>query len=277
MNDMVKAKTEAQSMEADIQRLDALAHSKSSEYQSARPFPHIVIDDFVRPDVLRGVLTEITENASLPWNQMSDQFQKKLASNSTRNLGPRTRSLIQFMNGQEVLGFLEKLTGISGLIADWQLAGGGVHALREGGFLGVHADFNYQSYLRLDRRINLLLYLNDDWKEEYGGNLELWNNEMSACVERVVPLFNRCVIFNTTDTSYHGNPVPVAAPGGRTRLSLAFYYYSNGRPAGEVSDEHMTIFKYRPGEASARSQARRFVKSLTPPIFTDWLDRRRNG
>ena len=207
---------------------------------------------------------------------MNDRYQKKSALNSTREMGPKTRALIQFLNGQEMIMFLEKLTGIEGLVPDPFLAGGGLHQLRQGGFLGVHADFNFQKHMRLDRRINLLVYLNKDWEEDWGGNIELWDTSMKHCVKRYAPLFNRCVIFNTTDKSFHGNPQPVTAPDGRIRRSIAMYYYTNGRPEGEVSDAHMTLFQYRPGEASAKDKAKRFVKRLTPPIITDWMESRRN-
>ncbi|WP_217429552.1 2OG-Fe(II) oxygenase [Sphingomonas bacterium] len=263
-------------MEADIDRLDRIANEQAIAYAAADPFPHIVIDDFVRPDMLEEVLAEVSGADGVLWNAMQDRYQQKFSCATTRQMGPRTRQLINFMNGQEVLGFLERLTGITGLVPDWQLAGGGIHALRDGGFLNVHADFNLHRHLRLDRRINLLLYLNKDWREEYGGGLELWDTGMTACQQRIMPLFNRCVIFNTTDRSFHGNPVPVAAPDGRTRLSLAFYYYTNGRPESEAGNPHSTLFRHRPGEETAKDRARKFAKKLTPPIITEWLEKRRN-
>ncbi|WP_375204618.1 2OG-Fe(II) oxygenase [Hyphococcus sp.] len=263
-------------MEADLDRLDAFAAANREAYYGADPFPHTKIDDFVHPAVLEGVLAEAEAADIGGWSDMEDRYQKKSALNSTREMGPKTRALIQFLNGQEVIMFLEKLTGIEGLVPDPFLAGGGLHQLRQGGFLGVHADFNFQKHMRLDRRINLLLYLNKDWEEDWGGNLELWDTSMTHCVKRYAPLFNRCVIFNTTDKSFHGNPQPVTAPDGRIRRSIAMYYYTNGRPKGEVSDAHMTQFQYRPGEASARDKAKRFVKRLTPPIITDWIESRRN-
>ncbi len=262
-------------MEADLDRLDAFAASNREAYDGADPFPHTMIDDFVHRDVLEDVLAEVEAADREGWSDMDDRYQKKSALNSTRQMGPKTRALIQFLNGQEVIMFLEKLTGIEGLVPDPFLAGGGLHQLRQGGFLGVHADFNFQKHMRLDRRINLLLYLNKDWEEEWGGNIELWDTSMKHCVKRYAPLFNRCVIFNTTDKSFHGNPQPVAAPDGRIRRSIAMYYYTNGRPEGEVSDAHMTLFQYRPGEASAKDKAKRFVKRLTPPIITDWIESRR--
>jgi Rps23 Pro-64 3,4-dihydroxylase Tpa1-like proline 4-hydroxylase len=96
----------------------------------------------------------------------------------------------------------------------------------------VHADFNRHEKLNLDRRLNLLLYLNRDWKEEYGGHLQLWTRDMGRCVVKVLPVFNRCVVFSTTDFSYHGHPDPLTCPPGRTRKSIAMYYYTNGRAGG---------------------------------------------
>lgn len=132
----------------------------------------------------------------------------------------------------------------------------------------------------------MIVYLNRHWKEEYGGNLELWNREMTRCERRVLPIFNRCVIFNTTDFSYHGHPEPLTCPEGMTRKSLALYYYSNGRPAEELSDAHSTLFQSRPGEIMRRDVAEvkrgpeAVVKALLPPIVTNAIvsrkERRKN-
>jgi len=227
--------------------------------------------------VLRGGVLEEIENRSAPDGViMDDRFQKKWACNSTRKMGPKTRALINFMNGQEIIGFLETLTGIKGLVADPQLAGGGLHELRNTGFLRIHADFNYQPELKLDRRINLLLYLNKDWEESFGGELQLWDSGMKQCVASYLPIFNRCVIFNTTDKSFHGNPNPVSLPDNRkARRSIAFYYYSNGRPVAEVSEVHRTVFKHEPGHATAGDQARRLGRRLLPPIIADRILPRR--
>ena len=258
-------------LEADFGRLQSIAENSAEDYANADPFPHIAINDFAHEAALEGVVDEIESVGD--WSVMSDQYQEKAACNSTRLMGPKTRALVQFLNGQEVIMFLEKLTGIKGLVPDPLLAGGGLHELRTGGYLGVHADFNFQEHMRLDRRINLLLYLNKGWSEDWGGNLELWDNDMKSCVKKIAPEFNRCVIFNTTDKSFHGNPQPITAPDGRPRRSIAMYYYTNGRPSAEVSDQHMTNFQYRPGEGSAADRSKRFIKRLIPPIITDLLGR----
>lgn len=258
--------------EADLDRLMSIAEASSAAYSAADPFPHIKIEDFIKPDFLREVLDECSGGGS-SWHHMNDEDQNKFATSRTARMGPKTRNLIQFLNGQEMMEFLEKLTGIEGLIPDPQLAGGGLHELRQNGFLRVHADFNYQRHLKLDRRINLLLYLNEGWEESWGGNLELWDKSTTHCVKRYTPEFNRCVIFNTTDTSFHGNPQPVAAPDGRTRRSIALYYYTNGRPADEVSPQHMTIFRKRPEERTAVDAGKSILRQITPPIIFDGLRR----
>ena len=151
-------------------------------------------------------------------------------------------------NSSTFVDFLERLTGITGIIPDPHFRGGGLHQILPGGFLKVHADFNKQQRLNLDRRLNVLLYLNKDWPESYGGHFELWNHEMTQCEKRALPLFNRLVVFSTTDFSYHGHPDPLTCPAGRSRKSLALYYYTNGRPPEEAEPEfHSTLFQQRLG------------------------------
>jgi hypothetical protein len=134
----------------------------------------------------------------------------------------------------------------------------------------VHADFNKHSTYDLDRRLNLLLYLNKDWPEEYGGHLELWDRQMQKCEAKVLPIFNRVLIFGTTDFTYHGHPDPLRCPEGVTRKSLALYYFSNGRPAEEVTGGHSTIFRARDARDNTLTFAQRVRKiasDLTPPII----------
>lgn len=145
------------------------------------------------------------------------------------------------------MSWLEQLTGISGLIADMEFTGGGFHSTLSGGKLDLHVDFNMHLRNGLDRRVNLIFFLNKDWPESYGGHLELWDKELSRPPKKVLPVFNRMVIFGTTDFTYHGHPVELSCPADRYRKSLALYYYSNGRPDNEKSGEkHLTLFKARP-------------------------------
>jgi hypothetical protein len=222
--------------------LHADAAALASSYAEAQPFPHAVIDGLFDDAVLQGVLDAFPRPDEIRWLKFDSATEKKLGfHHELCPLAPPVRAMLDAMNSFETLGFLERLTGIDGLIPDPYFGGGGVHQIEPGGFLKIHADFNWHPKLRLDRRLNVLIYLNRDWDESWGGALELWNEAMTPCVS-IAPFFNRTVVFSTTDTSYHGHPHPLASPPGITRKSLSLYYYTNGRAEEERSSPHDTIF-----------------------------------
>jgi Rps23 Pro-64 3,4-dihydroxylase Tpa1-like proline 4-hydroxylase len=161
---------------------------------------------------------------------------------------PAIREAMWQFNSSLFLFFLHHLTGIRGLTGDPWLYGGGIHQILPGGLLKIHADFNIHEFTGLLRRINVLVYLNKDWQDEWGGHLELWDTEMSRCVRRVAPNAGTCVIFNTSSTSYHGHPDPLRCPPGRTRKSLAFYYYTIDPEFDPRGKLHSTLWRKRPGE-----------------------------
>ena len=150
------------------------------------------------------------------------------------------------LNSAEFISFLQTLTGVSALIPDPYRAGGGLHESKAGGFLMVHADYNKQPETDLDRRLNIIVYLNKNWKESYGGDLELWTADMKTCVKKVAPLAGRAVIFSTGSDTYHGHPTPLTCPPDMSRKSISTFYYSNGRPVGESDRPHVTIWKKTP-------------------------------
>jgi hypothetical protein len=262
-----------------LERLRTLGSSRAEEYAAGNPFPHIVLDDFLPEEPLLSALAAFPEPRQLRWIGYDDVHERKLAYPVAERLPPPLRDILFMLNCSAVLQFLEALTGIQGLVPDPHFTGGGLHQIERGGFLGVHADFNRLDRLGLERRLNLLLYLNRDWRDEYGGHLELWDRGMTRCVKRVLPVFNRCVVFSTTDFAFHGHPTPLTCPEGWTRKSLATYYYSNGRPASEVSDSHSTLFQQRPGVAAPARSALRRIKMATlmlvPPIVLAGYERLR--
>jgi hypothetical protein len=260
----------------DRQHLRDLAARHASDYRYAEPFPHIVLDDFLPESVLKSVIAEFPRPEDIDWHRFDIEQEVKLASEHASDIPPYIAHVLAQLNSAAMVEFLEELTGIDGLIPDPHLEGAGLHQIETGGRLKVHADFNRHERLRLDRRLNLIVYLNEGWQPEWGGALELWDRTMTACRERVLPVANRCVIFSTTDYSFHGHPDPLTCPPGETRKSMALYYYSNGRPASEVSPARTTRFQARPGESWRRptsDMARDAAKQLTPPLLLDAVRR----
>jgi hypothetical protein len=253
-------------------KLYDLANSLSSSYRNAEPFPHVVIDNLFDDAMLEHLLAVFPGPKDRFWHRFDAEREVKLALDAEDVIPVPLRLFLYFLNGSLFINFLEGLTGIPGLIPDPHWFGGGLHQIERHGKLAVHADFNRQSRLKLDRRLNLLVYLNKDWKSEYRGDLELWDRDMTACVKKIAPLFNRMVIFSTTDFSYHGHPDELLCPPDRCRRSMALYYYSNGRPADELSESHSTLFQPRPQE-SFKGGVRRRVKPFVPPVLFDLYDR----
>lgn len=218
----------------------------SEDYARAQPFPHIVLDRLFDEGLLRRVGAEIPsplEPNSLFTADVQHLQERKFAWRDVPSLGPESTRLIAFLSGKPFLDFLTALTGIRGLLPDPHMWGAGFHQIVAGGKLAVHADFNLHPVTQLYRRLNLLLYLNEGWDTAWGGDLELWDAEMNACVRRVEPLFNRMVVFSTTEVSFHGHPEPMTCPPDRVRRSLALYYYTYERL---TEDPHSTLWRDRP-------------------------------
>jgi Rps23 Pro-64 3,4-dihydroxylase Tpa1-like proline 4-hydroxylase len=245
----------------------ALGQSLSEQYRNAHPFPHIVIDDFLEADLLRSVFGDFPPSDG---KQFFDREQERLKYQYQPSEVPSglVRNLFAELNGRAFLGFLHDLTGIEGLIPDPYFDGGGLHETKRGGHLGVHADFNVHDRLKVERRLNLLIYLNENWDRSYGGDLELWNKDMSECAVRVKPIFGRAVIFSTALDSYHGHPDPLNCPPQRSRRSIATYYYTAGEAGLPAIPKRTTNFRARPGSGDKRDwQVRRhhFVNDWVPP------------
>lgn len=248
----------------------------NNNYVTAAPFPNIYFDNFFNPTLLDEVLGEFPDMQHKPDLKFDTPNEIKLASKGEYRFGEKTKAFMHYLNSQPFLEFLTELTGIEKLIPDPYFEGAGCHQILPGGLLKVHADFNKNRFLGLDRRLNVLVYLNKHWDESYGGHFELWDKDMAKCEKKILPLFNRMALFSTTSSSYHGHPNPLTCPPDRSRKSLALYYYTNGRPQEEIEEgleEHRTLFKYRKEDAEAKQFAKKelfkeYVKLFVPPIFT---------
>lgn len=236
-------------------------------YNKGEPFPHIVIDDFLPPEILDLCLTEFPSNLKEGDEYFDRDQERYKAQFNPDSLSDSARRLFYSFNSKPFIRVLENISNIKGLIPDPYYLGAGFHEIGTGGHLSVHVDFNHHKVMNLERRINMLIYLNKDWESEYGGQLELWDRDMKQCVRTVVPLFNRCVMFNTTDSSYHGNPNPVRHPKGATRKSIALYYYTS--TWSDAKHDKTTQFKVRPGtgdRVDAAVRGRELMTDLLPPI-----------
>ena len=231
-----------------IEDLKTKGEELSRSYIDAYPFPHIVIDNFFHEEILNSIINNFPKDLNEFNNIDNKKSEKKLTLNQSYKFSDTTNDFINFLNSSLFIKFLQKLTNINeALIPDPYLVGGGLHELRDGGYLNIHSDFNRHPKMKLDRRLNLLIYLNKDWKNSFGGQLELWDKDMTKCCKSIIPEFNRMVIFSTNSFSYHGNPNKIDCPSNFTRKSLALYYYSNGRPENELElGDHTTIFRKRP-------------------------------
>ena len=219
------------------------------KYKKAKPFYHIVIDNFVPDYLLYEVINEFPkpDDDIFTWKS-DDKNSIKLMCQDSELIGKLkyTRNLFNYLNDDRFLKQLEEITGIDELVADKELSGGGLHSTRRGGFLKVHSDFNVADNLpNLNRRLNLILFLNPIWQKKWGGYLDLYNEDLSEVIKSVKPIYNRAVIFATQPESdefgpsWHGFPKPIECPEDVCRNSLALYYYTKEKKA----KKHKTIYK----------------------------------
>jgi Rps23 Pro-64 3,4-dihydroxylase Tpa1-like proline 4-hydroxylase len=226
-----------------------LSKQLSTQYHEAKPFPHIVIDKFLPETILNSVLDEFNKNENwwydrVKWtepyqvNKFYWPYDIETANNMPNDL-PTISALVNYLNSPVMLKYLEELTGIDNLISDELLMGGGLHKITSGGKLAIHKDYNVHPVKKIYRRLNLLIYLNKDWKQEWEGNLELWDKDHTKLEVSVEPLFNRAVIFTISEDSLHGHPVPLNTPENVSRNSIALYYFTEVNPS---DNEHSVVF-----------------------------------
>lgn len=243
----------------NVEELERNASELQREFQAAEPFPHLVIDDLLRlSPSAASTFPDITWS---DWFEMVDRYQQNKRSCADLDLIPEPfRALIRELSEPRFLRVLEQITGIKQLIPDPYLAGGGLHLSGPGGILSPHTDFHYYRPLNLYRRINVLVYLNDNWSPEDGGCLSLYDTQGRA-VQTVVPDWGRVVIFRTDHESVHGFPVPVAE--GKWRRSVALYYYT-AAPTKNFSGDETTYWREHGEQAGVVRKARlSFYRGLT--------------
>ena len=209
------------------------------------PFYHQIIDNFFNQEQAKLISKEFPDYNSDIWYCYNNPLENKKTCNNWYHFGPETYKTLIMLNSKEFIKQLQKITGISKLYPDIGLHGGGLHIHGIGGKLNVHLDYSIHPKLKLQRKLNLIIYLEEDWNPKWGGNLELWshNKEKNKPDKRFVTIdnvFNRAVLFDTTQNSWHGFPEPLTCPEGKYRKSLAVYYLTD--PPEEINQRPRALY-----------------------------------
>lgn len=221
-----------------------------TQFDSAEPFRHLCIDGFLDPAFVERVSEAYPSFDTAVQRGYSFDYvneRKKVQVTDAERFPDPVKVLHEAISSQQFRDDLSYVTGIPTLLADEALVGGGMHVTGPHGRLDVHVDFNYVPDRQIHRRLNILIYLNPVWHHDWGGEVELWDSDVRRCYQALRPVLNRCVIFETSEISYHG-VAAVTCPDGVERKSFAAYYYTKEPPAGWDGVPHSTVFRARPDE-----------------------------
>ena len=223
----------------------------ASTFAAAQPFPHVVIDEFLEDEFCAEIVAQFPAfDAGRAINE-DGEVGAKATCEKVRDLGPAYALLDDLMRSPDFLSLVGEITGIPGLEYDPWYFGGGTHENRQGQDLDPHIDFNYHPITHRHRRLNLIIYLNDHWDDAWGGSLQLhrdpYREPEQDEIATITPMRNRCVIFETSERSWHGFERIDLPPGerGLSRRSFAVYFYTRTRPQAETADEHSTVYVER--------------------------------
>ncbi len=233
-----------------------------------KPFSYLILDDFFDVDFAEKVLQEYPEIETNNWESKTYINQRnKFVKTTFSETESHIAQAINELNNPGFINKIGEITGIEGLSADADLYGGGLHQSINGAFLDVHVDFNIHPKTKMHRRLNIILYMNKEWEESFNGYLELWDMDKKIQLENIKPEFNRCVIFETNEVSYHGHPKKLNTPVNISRKSLALYYYTLTRDENEVVDEHNTIYVNTEGVSGKIKNLKSGLKALKDRLF----------
>ena len=254
-------------MQINSKYIDSLS-SISSDFKSKAPCKFVILDDFLIPEVADNLYSNFPSLSSLKVKRKSLN-ENKVEDYHFERWDPSFREVREMIQSNEFLSWISELTGIPMLVTPNNSLGSGIHQGGDGSFVDVHIDVNFDPKSEMWRRINLLIYLNKNWKEEYGGHLEIWSPDMSKCEHSVSPLFNRAVIFLTDENSPHGYKA-IKIPEGESRKSFYAYYYTEIGEGFKYSDSRFiprpndSILKRTATQAkeSIKIQAKRLLKKL---------------
>ncbi len=245
----------------DILSLKERSESIRNDFQTKQPFHYAMFENFFKQDVANLIHENYPDIKDGKWDGTTYVDQKNKFQKHSFDKGSIFYDVFNEMNSAEFLDWLEKFTGIDQLQGDEELFGGGLHQSIAGAFLNVHVDYNIHPKTKFHRRLNVIVYMNKQWHDDYEGHLELWNlsDKKKELLAKYSPEFNRCVIFETNEISFHGHPKPLRTPEGMNRKSIATYYYTVDRPDTEIAHAHNTIYVNTEGTTG---QVKRMVSAV---------------
>lgn len=230
----------------DTKKWDTIFEKYNETYKNASPYPFGQFENFLEHWAAEKAMASFPKVKDSGWIHYVHVNEKKHGLNKMDLIPPFLQEVIKTLNTDAFVAALSKLTGIPNLMPDPSLEGGGLHQSQRGGYLNIHADFTVHPHKRnWRRRVNVLVYLNEDWLPGYKGELELWTRDMKSCEQKISPIFNRCVVFNTDEDSFHGLPEAIQCPEEMTRKSIALYYFTEEETAPR---KRATNYRARPGD-----------------------------
>lgn len=245
------------------------------EYLNAKPYEHVVVENFFDIDYCKELVTNFPEIDD-KWFLYKNPIEYKYALTDFNNY-PIYKNLYKLLQSEQCLDLIKKITGIENLENDHTLHGAGLHYHPKNGKLDMHLDYSIHPLLKKERRVNLIIYLNENWKPEWNGDIQLWDKDFTKCEKKLYPTFNTAIIFKTNDVSYHGLPVPIDCPINTGRKSVAIYYISDitnnmknirykakfrSLPSQPINDKLQRLY-------DIRSERRLSVEDLAT-IYPDW-------
>lgn len=246
----------------NIQALNNRLEEISQSFNRKSPFKYVVFDNFFDNDIANEIYSAYPTIKNGKWDGTTYIDQKNKFQKTKFETDSLLDHVFKDLNGQDFIDWLQNVTDISDpLVGDQELFGGGLHQSTKGAYLNVHVDYNIHPSTKFHRRLNVLIYMNQNWQDEFEGHLELWDikDDKKELIEKIAPVFNRCVIFETNEISYHGHPKPLNTPKDVNRKSLATYYYTENRPSDEIAEEHNTKYINTQGKAG---QVKRLISGI---------------
>ena len=239
------------------------------KYTQNKPFSHIALDHLWDRSLLEQCNRDIYQINQWDSEKRFYGSIKKRSTANYQNFPESVKKIVDEVHSLQFLEWLKSFTGEEVLIGDPYLIGGGIHSTTQGGFLKIHTDFNWHEKLKLYRKLNLLIYLSENWEENWGGHVEFWSKDLKKCEVKICPTINKTVIFSTDDFSFHGHPDPLNCPNNVWRNSLAFYYYSPIKTKRVFYKRHDTNYKERDIDKFNKGNIlKRIIKLIKARLFS---------